>query len=290
MWLAARVPRGLGYRLAALGGEAYFWLNPGHSHKAVENYAVILAEDERSSRVRLIARRSFRNYAKSLFDFFRQTAVDPDLFEADAEITGFEYVDEALARGHGMVVVVPHFGNWDLAGGLMAARGYPLAALADSFSPPEVDELVRGVRGRLGLGSIPLTSGSLRRTLAMLRRNQVVAFIADRPQREGGVEVAFFGRSAWVPGGPARFALRSGATLAFGFVGRRPGDRTFFGGFEPPIAYAATGNEEVDVRALTQAWVNRLENLLRQHPDQWYMFRQMWPKVAGRGETRGEAR
>ncbi len=189
-----------------------------------------------------------------------------------------------------MVVVVPHFGNWDLAGGLMAARGYPLAALADTFSPPEVDRLVRAIRERLGLGSIPLTSGSLRRTLAMLRRNQVVAVIADRPQREGGVEVSFFGRSAWLPSGPARFALRSGATLAFGYVGRRPGDRTFFGGFEPPIAYVATGDEEADVRALTQAWVARLENLLRQYPDQWYMFRQMWPKVAGPGEADDGAR
>ena len=285
LWLTARVPRWLGYRVAALGGEAYFWLNPRHSHKAVENYAVIFAEDERSPRVRLMARRSFRNYAKSLFDFFRQGSLDPDLFEADATVTGFEYVDAALAQGRGLVVVVPHFGNWDLAGGLMAARGYRLATLVDSFSPPEVDTLVRAVRARTGLGSIPLGSGSLRQTMAMLRRNEVVALVADRPQREGGVEVSFFGRSAWLPTGPARFVLRSGAPLMFGYVGRRPGDYTFFGEFAPPIEYAATGDEVTDVRALTQAWVSLLEDLLRQYPDQWYMFRQMWPKVGGAGET-----
>jgi KDO2-lipid IV(A) lauroyltransferase len=277
LWLATRVPRWLGYRLAALGGELYFWLNPGHSHKAVENYAVILADDVGAARVRLTARRSFRNYAKSLFDFFRQASVDPDLFEADAHITGFNHVDDALARGRGVIVVTPHFGNWDLAGGLVAARGYPFAALADTFSPPEVDTLVRGMRARLGLGSIPLGSGTLRRTLAMLRRNQMVAFLCDGPQPEGGVEVSFFGRPARLPGGPARFALRSGATLLFGYVGRRPGDHTFFGGFEPLEAYTPTGDEAADVRALTQIWVARLEALLRQHPDQWYMFRRMWP-------------
>ena len=285
LWLTARVPRWLGYRLAALGGEVYFWLNPSHSHKAVENYAVVLAQDEASPRVRLMARRSFRNDAKSLFDFFRQGSIDPDLIEADATITGFEHVDAALAQGRGLIIVVSHFGNWDLAGGLMAARGYPLATLADAFSPPEVDRLVRAVRARTGMGTIPLTSGSLRQIMGMLRRNQAVGLVADRPQREGGVEVTFFGRKAWVPSGPARFALRSGAPLMFGYVGRRPGDYTFFGAFEPPIGYAPTGDEATDIRALTQAWVALLENLLRQHPDQWYMFRQMWPKAAGTGET-----
>ncbi|MFN8515167.1 MAG: lysophospholipid acyltransferase family protein [Chloroflexia bacterium] len=282
LWLTARVPRWLGYRVAELGGELYFWLNPGHSQKAVENYAVMLADDTNSSRVRLMARRSFRNYAKSLFDFFRQASVDPDLYEADAVITGFNYVDDALAQGRGVIVVTPHFGNWDLAGGLVAARGYPFAALADTFSPPEVDELVRGMRARLGLGSIPLSSGTLRRTLAMLRRNQIIAFLSDGPQPEGGVEVSFFGQPALLPGGPARFALRSGAPMLFGYVGRRPGDRTFFGGFTPLAAHTPTGDEAADVRALTQQWVTMLEDLLRQHPDQWYMFRRMWPEAQAR--------
>jgi KDO2-lipid IV(A) lauroyltransferase len=113
----------------------------------------------------------------------------------------------------------------------------------------------------------------------MLRRNQVVGFVCDGPQREGGVEVTFFGQRAWLPGGPARFALRCGSPMVFGYVGRRPGDRTFFGGIEPLDAYTPTGDEAADMRALTQAWVVRLEDLLRQHPDQWYMFRQMWPEV-----------
>jgi KDO2-lipid IV(A) lauroyltransferase len=278
-WVAARVPRWLGYRAAALGGELYFWLNPGHSHKAVENYAVVLADEVGAARVRLLARQSFRNYAKSLFDFFRQASIDPDLYEADAVITGWDYLDDALAQGRGAIVVTPHFGNWDLAGGLVAARGYPFAVLADTFSPPEVDTLVRESRARLGFASIPLNSGSLRRTLTLLRRNQTVAFVCDRPQREGGVEVSFFGQRAWLPGGPARFALRSGASMIFGYVVRRPGDHTFHGAFEPLEAYTPTGDEAADVRALTQAWVRKLEVLLRQYPDQWYMFRQMWPEV-----------
>ena len=278
IWLAARVPRGLGYRAAAVGGELYFWLNRAHSQKAVENFAVILADDVAAPRVRLTARRSFRNYAKSLYDFFRQASVDPDVYEADILVDGFGHIDAALAGGRGVILVTPHFGNWDLAGGLVGARGYPIIAPADRFEPPAVDALVRYTRDRVGLGTLPLDHGSLRGIVGALRRNQIVAIVFDRPQREGGVEVPFFGQRAWLPAGPARFALRTGAPLIFAYVTRRPGDRTFFGHLNPPIAYTPTGDEARDVRELTRLIAAELEDVLRQYPDQWYMFRRMWPE------------
>lgn len=285
-WLAARIPRRLAYPLCALGGELYFWINPKHSHKAVENFAIVLADDPRSPRVRLTARRSFRNYVKSLFDFFRQMSVDPDLIEADAFIDGQEHLDAALARGKGVLLVTPHFGNWDLAAGVTVGRGYPMVALADRFTPSDVDQLVQLGRNRFGMGVVPLDSGALRRTIGLLRRNVVVGVLADRPQREGGAAVDFFGASAWFPTGPARFSLRTGATLLFGYVGRRPGDRTFFGAYAPLPTPPLTGNEREDIRALTQAIARAMEDLLRQYPDQWYMFRQMWPQE---GTARGES-
>jgi KDO2-lipid IV(A) lauroyltransferase len=244
---------------------------------------VLLADDVRSARVRLMARQSFRNYAKSLFDFFRQMSIDPDLIESDTFTVGWEHVEAGLARGRGIVLVTPHFGNWDLAAGLTAARGYPFVALADRFTPPAVDRLVRRSRNRTGVGIVTLDSGSLRRTIQLLRRNVIVAIVADRPQRQGGVEVCFFGAPAWFPAGPARFALRTGATILLGYVGRRPGDRTFYGNFEPIASVDVTGDEATDIRAQTQVIVHAMEGLLRQYPDQWYMFRQMWPDTRAEG-------
>jgi len=292
IWLTARVPRALAYPLCAIGGELYFWLNPKHSHKAVENFAVLLADEPTAARVRLTARRSFRNYTKSLFDFFLQLTIDPDLIETDTYVEGAEHLDAALAGGRGVLLITPHFGNWDLAAGLTAARGYEMVALADRFTPPEVDRLVRLGRNRTGIGIITLDSGSLRRIIVALRRNMIVAILVDRPQREGGVEVEFFGAPAWFPSGAARFALRAGSPILFGYVGRRPGDRTFFGKYQPLDLPPPTGDEEHDIRAWTQAMVQAIEDLLRQYPDQWYMFRRMWPEsgVADREPVQGTGR
>jgi KDO2-lipid IV(A) lauroyltransferase len=260
-----------------MAGECYFWLNRAHSDRAVANYAVVLADSVQSPRVRLMARHSFRNYVKSLFDFFRQMSVDPDLFEADAFIEGGADIDAALALGKGVLLLTPHVGNWDLAAGLTATRGYNIVALADRFSPPAVDRLVRLTRERSGVGVVTLDSGALRRTAQLLQRNTVVGILADRPQREGGVEVKFFGQPAWLPAGPARFALRTGAVVMFGYVGRRPGDQTYFGRYQPLPAYQPTGDLAADIQGQTEIFVRAMEDLVRQYPDQWFMFRRMWP-------------
>ncbi len=275
-WLAARTPQAIAYPLCAIVGDLYFWLNPAHSQKAVDNFAVVLADSPMAKRVRLTARRSFRNYLKSLYDFFRQMSLDPDLFEADALIDGQEHLDAALEQGKGVLLITMHFGNWDLAAGITANQGYPMVALADQFSPPAVDRLVRFGRNRTGVGLVTLDQGALRRTVQLLKQNTVVGVLVDRPQREGGVEVSFFGAPAWLPAGAARFALRTGAVPIFGYVGRRPGDRTFFGAYEPLPSYTPTGDTAKDIQALTQIFVLAMENLLRQYPDQWYMFRRMW--------------
>jgi KDO2-lipid IV(A) lauroyltransferase len=281
--LAARLPRGLGYRLGALGGELYFWANPGHSGKAVDNLAVMLADDADAPRVREAARRVFRNYGKYLFDFFRLSSLDPDAVEEDVVVEGFEHLDAALAGGRGVVVVTAHFGLWDMAGTVLATRGYPACALVDTFAPPALDELVQRTRHRFGLGLVPIEQpGSLRAVQRLLRRNQIAVIVFDRPQREGGVLVEFFGAPAWLPAGPARFALHTGAPVVLGYLLRRPGDRTYHGVVEPPIAFTPSGDAEADVAALTQAIVHRLERPLRAYPDQWYMFRRMWPDLSDR--------
>lgn len=281
VWLAARAPRRVGYWLGALGGELYFWLNPAHSGKAVENFAVVLAERPRSARVRSISRRAFRNYGKLLFDFFRQSALDADTVLRNVEADGFERLDEALARGNGALLVLGHFGNWDLAGILAASHGYPLVALVDSFSPPEVDALVHAARAKSGLQLVPVDQpGALREVQSALRLNRVVVVIADRPQPVGGVPVQFFGRTAWFPEGTARFALRNDTPVLTGYLLRRPGDASSYGQVEPVVEWSATGTLDGDIVALTQAIATRLERRVREYPDQWFMFRRMWPEAS----------
>jgi lauroyl/myristoyl acyltransferase len=42
--------------------------------------------------------------------------------------------------------------------------------------------------------------------------------------------------------------------------------------------YEPTGDEERDVRELTQRIMHALETLVRKYPEQWYVFHPLWPE------------
>jgi KDO2-lipid IV(A) lauroyltransferase len=100
--------------------------------------------------------------------------------------------------------------------------------------------------------------------------------LLDRPLQGGGVEVTFFGRRTSLPEGPARFALRSGAAVGVAAFPRPAKGRpevAVLAEFAAPSCFAGPDA----VRKLTQWMAAAHERYIRRYPDQWYMFRDMWP-------------
>ena len=76
------------------------------------------------------------------------------------------------------------------------------------------------------------------------------------------------------PSGPAMLAAKTGATILPFWTVRRP-DGTFFGAMADPIRVASTAPAEI-ARA-TQAIADALEPVIREAPEQWCVFKPMWP-------------
>ncbi|MFN8638012.1 MAG: lysophospholipid acyltransferase family protein [Dehalococcoidia bacterium] len=191
---------------------------------------------------------------------------------------------EAQRTGNGAVFVTLHFGNWDLAGAMLAQR-WPMTAIADTFGNPAVDRLVVSARRRLGM-HIVSAGRTGPEVLRALRRNDVLAVLADVPQPGGGVTVNFFGAPFEMPDGPARIALRVGAPVIVGGVWRtRPTEARYEAAAEV-VRFQPTGDREQDVRALTQATAHALERLVRRAPEQWYVFRSLWLDAASGSRAR----
>jgi KDO2-lipid IV(A) lauroyltransferase len=227
--------------------------------------------DER--RARQVARRSFSNYAIYLVDFLRFTRVTAEEVRERVVFDEWERLEAARA-GNGIVFVTMHFGNWDLGAAAVAEHGIPISVIADTFKEPRLNDLVLGARRHLGMEILPAERMGPS-VLRALRGNNVVAMLIDVPQRDAGVEVEFFGGTIAVADGPARIALRAGAPIVavtLPRVGRSERVRAQIA----PVAYKATGDQEQDVRTLTQATMRTLEGMVREAPDQWYIFRNLW--------------
>jgi KDO2-lipid IV(A) lauroyltransferase len=267
-----RLPLRLSYDLAAAAGTCVFVAWPGGRRRCIDNMRHVLGGDARAAR--RAARRSFANYARYLVDFLRFTAVTPAEVRARVHFAGWPAL-EAARNGRGIVFVTLHFGNWDLGAAALADHGFPISVVADTFGDERLNDRVLRARSHLGMQIIPAQRMGPS-ILRALHRNDVVALLIDVPQPGSGVEVEFFGAPIAVADGPARIALRAGASVVAATLPRVDprSDRVV-----PDVArvdFVPTGDQERDVRALTQAMFSALEPMVRRHPDQWYIFRRLW--------------
>jgi phosphatidylinositol dimannoside acyltransferase len=275
-----RLPPRAGYAIAGIIGTAGYYLWPRGRRAMQRNYRRVL-RGAPASEVRRIARQSLVNYCCYLADFIRFPSLSPQ--QLVAFVTGedsFRSLDRALERGKGAIIVCMHFGNWDLGAGAAAARGYPVTVVAETFADPRLDKMVTGARERLGMSIVKMERAgpSLFRAL---KHNGLLAILIDRPVPGDGVQVAFFGEQVEVPAGPARIALRSGATvIPAAFARSDPLAMTVTILCDFGIAFQPTGDELRDVCELTQAIMRSHERFICEHPEQWYMFREMWQAKA----------
>lgn len=276
-FLLQRIPLAISYPSASLAADLAFLLWRRGRANMIDNMARVLGAGASRLRTRTLARRALRNYAKYLVDFLRISNLTPQEITERVTFNQWAPFDEALAGGKGAIFVGLHMGNWDLGTGLLCLKGYAMNVVVDTFSNQRLNDFVQGQRSRLGMKTIPRESAA-RRVLQVLRRNEALGILMDRPSpAEAGVPVWFFGHQAFVPGGAATLALRTGARIVPTAMVRLANNR-FLGLVDRCIALQPTGDDAEDVRALTQQVMESLEHWVRQYPDQWFMFRRMWPE------------
>jgi lauroyl/myristoyl acyltransferase len=265
------VPARVRHAVAAPGGTAWFWLSAAQRRAALDNYAAALGVEPGDPHAARVARHAFQNYGRMLMDFLLLGSTSPEELIGRMSNDGREHLDEALARGHGVIMAVPHMGSWDMAGSYAAALGYRVWAVAERF-PGSLNAAVVATRQRFGLNVIALGRSAVKAISDALAANGVVALVCDLEQGPG-VPVRFFGRNAVVPAGPAAFALKTGAALVPAYQYAGPD-----GGYHVHLDPALVVNPDDTKERLMQRVVDRFEVYIRERPDQWYAFRPMFKR------------
>ncbi len=297
-WLLARTPRAIRVPVAsALTVLVYYgWISKRRA--TIANMAQVLGTTPDDPRARRLARDSWRNYGRYIADFLY--ASGRGAAAATEELEGLRdetpppgcvgLIDAARERGKGVIIVSAHFGNWDVAGMLLASH-WPLHVVVERFADERMDQLVQSQRQALGMEVLWMEK-SPRQMVRVLQQNGVLAIVADRPLAEGeGVPVTFFGRRCYVPGGVAQLAQLTGAAIIPGFAHYdKQGSPACYGRAEPAILPQAGGDRKAETQRLTQAVYDAYERIFREYPDQWYMFRPFWPASAPRIVEAGAGR
>ncbi len=198
--------------------------------------------------------------------------------EESTSIDGAEHLEAGVSGGRGMVLALPHLGNWEFAGPLGDRIGFELVAVAENLENRRVRDWFVEMRRQMGIGVVLATGGfAVMRSLeAVLARNGAVALLCDRDLKGRGVTVEFFGEQTTLPAGPVSLALRTGAPLlpAAAYFGP---DGTHRVVIRPPIRLPESSSRSAALVEGTQLLAVELETLIRQAPEQWHLLQPNWP-------------
>jgi KDO2-lipid IV(A) lauroyltransferase len=272
-FLAVNLPLRFGYWLAVFFSDFRSLFASQDRILVTENLKVIFPE-KTEQEISCIQKKMSRNFAKYLVDFFRFEKLNKEFVNKYIRIEGLSFIDEALARGKGVIAVTAHIGNWELGGAAVALLGYKFLAVALPHANKRVDDFFNSSRQGKGVKVVPLGK-AVRTCIKDLKSNMILALVGDRDFTEKGIVTDFFGKKAVFPEGPAAFALKTGASVVPGFVLRNPDD-TFTIRFEKPLEHKPCGNKDKDTRQIISSYVQIFERYIRAYPEQWYMFRRFW--------------
>jgi len=279
--LLSRILSALPLWVAVAIGKSVAWiwhyLIPVRRRVARENVARALGKELSPKEQRRIVRRAFDNTATSVLEALRIPGMSPADAERVLAVPGIEHIEEGFARGKGVILVLTHLGNIDIAGACLALRGVPLNVVAKDLGWGPAQDLIRYIRHKTGMTLIPPRS-SREQIRATLERNELVALLIDQhmaPHR--ALVCEFFGMLAATSPAPARFGFETGATIVPAIIYRKGYRGEFVMRFEPEFVLEEphTDHEE-NVRHNTERLNRILEGFVREAPDQWLWMHKRW--------------
>lgn len=271
-WILGRLPFGATVRVGGWIAVAVYALWPQKRRYVRANAARILGLPPGDRRVDALGRAVFRNQVRWVIEGMHLARMSPARRLAQFGGPGPDRLHAVWKASSGLIMTGLHIGNGDAAAAGMAGRGLPIHILADDTAHEELFERFSAQRQSWGVEVIRWRN--LRDVYRVLRNHEILGLLVDWGYRPEGQVVRFLGAWTTLPTGPAVLAARTGATILPFWTIRCP-DGTFLGEVGTPIQVASS--EPAEIARATQAIADALEPAVREAPDQWCVFKPMWP-------------
>ena len=221
----------------------------------------------------LLVIEAMRSYMRYWCDTFRLPDWNKERIIKTTSVTNEHLLTDAIAAGTGVIVAVPHAGNWDHAGAYFCAKGIRLVTVAERLKPEKLFLKFLAYRQAMGMEVLPLDGRVLSTLEERLNEGALVALVSDRDLSRSGIEVDFFGGTARMPAGPALLALRTNAPLITAFVSyTESGVHIEFRN----VILPSSGDESSKVKEIVQMTAQQFEDGIGRYPQDWHMLQRIW--------------
>jgi lauroyl/myristoyl acyltransferase len=282
--VAGKLPEAVADRIFQLAATGIYRRRGGAVIQLAKNLRRVLPATATPETLAATVEAGVRSYARYWKETCRLDGMDIDTVyrRALSGTTGMDAVERAHAEGRGMIVALPHSGNWDIAGLMVSRHLGAITTVAERLRPDAMYRRFLAHRESLGMEVLPLTGGDAPVSGILkdrLRAGGIVCLIADRDLTRSGIPVTFFGEETRMPAGPAMLAALTGAELRAVHLSYTERDGSTPQGWRQVIGPAIdlTGDRLRDtVYRATQMMADQFAVHIARHPADWHMMQPFW--------------
>ncbi|MFD4625148.1 phosphatidylinositol mannoside acyltransferase [Streptomyces sp. NPDC058475] len=255
------------------------WKKRGKGVQRLESNYARVVPDATPERLAELSRAGMRSYLRYWMESFRLPAWSEERVRTGFEAKDIHYLTDALASDKGVILALPHMGNWDLAGAWVTTKlRTPFTTVAERLKPESLYDRFVAYREGLGMEVLPHSGGTAFGMLARrLRDGGLICLVAERDLSASGVEVKFFGEATRMPAGPALLAQQTGALL-LPVTLWYDDSPVMKGRVYPPVEVPETGTRAEKTSVMTQALADAFATGIADHPEDWHMLQRLWLK------------
>ncbi len=273
-----RLPEGAATRMFAAVADRVFARRGPSVVQLARNLRRVLGPAATPEALGAVTKAGLRSYARYWLETFRLERMDLAEVAERALAGTYDYQQTIAAReaGRGVVIALPHSGNWDIGGLSMARLHGSISTVAERLRPESVYRRFVAYRESLGFEVLPLTGGSAPASQVLrerLKQGRMICLLADRDLGPGGVPVTFFGERTTMPAGPAMLAALTGADLCPTHAAYT--DTGWIQNIGPPLKVPGTRLAE-QVRNGTQMLADAFAERIALFPADWHMLQPLW--------------
>ena len=259
----------------ALGGLVWHFM-PRRRAMILRNLRIAYAGEADEAEIRHMAKATFRRTGGNLISATHTARLAPERLRSVIRIKNLGLLEEALAGGKGVVLLLAHMGNWEILSRLI--HQFPPGSRAGAFyrplNNPLLDARVLARRQADGTRMFSKNDNPLQ-VAGFLREGGIVGILADQRVGRQGDPIRFYGRFTYASPLPSLLARRAkSAVLALSVTSDQPG--TWQAVFMP-----------VESPPTTAHCMAALERAMRAGPIDVFWFQERWKvKVPRRGTVR----
>lgn len=285
LWLAQLPSARLATQLAGL--TARFLLIIDSDAAKISRVNIQLCFPQLSEReVSVLVRQSLSDMVLLVFEFAQMAYLsEQELMAQILDVEGESLLKQAYKSDRGVLLLVPHFGNWELLSAFLGLN-YSVAAL---YAPPKVaalEPVILATRERFGGELFAIDTAGMRSILRVLKQGKLVAILPDQvPDRNAGVYADFFGHPALTMSLAHRLIEKTAPVVIIGSVQRKKSDNGY--GYVARFETLVDSIEGLDAQGCAEVLNRSIERVVRRAPEQyqWEYKRFKRPPSGGRNNV-----